>query len=251
MTDDCLQGALLIGAAGGIGRCVAELFRSRGIPVTGIDLAESPFADRPDYRHVRTDMAQTGSVDAVLDAIRGRPPCYVINVAGGAVAEEVAKAPHGGFAVETLERTMWSNLRTSLSAISIAEALAAESGGRNVSVTLCSSVNAVGNYQYPVYSASKGAVESLVRTESVPLGRKGIRINAIRLGTVVTETSTRLHGDTGNEHYEALLRLTALGRFVTVTEAAAAFVAAAADITGMTGAVITVDAGQSVPGGRD
>jgi NAD(P)-dependent dehydrogenase (short-subunit alcohol dehydrogenase family) len=82
------------------------------------------------------------------------------------------------------------------------------------------------------------------------LGVLGIRINCIRLGTVVTPVSLKLHGDENASHYDALRELTCLGRFVTLQQAALAFVAVAIDMAGMTGAVIPVDAGQSIPGLR-
>jgi NAD(P)-dependent dehydrogenase (short-subunit alcohol dehydrogenase family) len=241
--------ALVIGASGDIGGCVAELLCSRGIGVSGIDLKESPLSC-PGYSHACLDMSRPETIDEVLELTKDKLLSYVINVAGGAEPEELNKPAVTDFAIESLSETFSSNFKTSLAAIVIAKNLAGKSCSRDISVTLCSSVNAVGNYQYPIYSASKSIVESLVLTQAVPLGALGIRINAIRLGTVLTRASLGLHGEAGRGHYEPLLKLTSLARFVTVREAAVALAAAAVDITGMTGEVITVDAGQSIPGNR-
>ena len=250
MTAEPAPHALVIGASGGIGSRIAELLCSRGINVTGIDLCESSLTDQPGYSHACLDMSSPESVEQVRDLVRDLPLAYVINVAGGARPRELDKPGCWDFALDSLKETFDSNFKTSLASISIARGLAPASAGRDLSVTLCSSINAIGHYQYPIYSASKSAVESLVLTEAVPLGRQGIRINAIRLGTVVTSTSLRLHGGIGSGHYQPLLELTPLARFVTAEEAAVAFVAAGVDMTGMTGTVITVDAGQSIPGSR-
>jgi NAD(P)-dependent dehydrogenase (short-subunit alcohol dehydrogenase family) len=249
LTKELAQHALVIGASGGIGRCVAELLCVRGMNVIGIDLKESSLSC-PNYSHVQLDMSLSESVDEVINSARGRPVSYVINVAGGAEPRELDRTITTDFALESLEGTLSSNFKTSIAGIMIARRLASEAAHSDISVTLCSSINTVGNYQYPIYSAFKNAVESLVLSQAVPLGRQGIRINAIRLGTVVTEASLHLHSKAGSKHYEPLLRLASLARFVTIREAAVAFVSVAVDITGMTGEVITVDAGQSVPGHR-
>lgn len=242
--------ALVIGASGGIGSRIAQLLCSRGINVTGIDLRESAVTGQPGYSHACLDMSSPEAVDRVSALAGDLPFSYVINVAGGATPQELDKAGQQDFALDSLKETFDSNFATSLAAISVARSLTPAPAGRDLSVTLCSSINAIGNYQYPIYSASKSAVESLVFSEAIPLGRQGIRINAIRLGTVVTSTSLRLHGGLDSGHYQPLLKLTPLARFVTAEEAAVAFVAAGVDMTGMTGTVLTVDAGQSIPGGR-
>ena len=249
MIGELAPHALIIGAAGDIGGCVAELLCARGIGVTGIDLKESSFSC-PGYSHARLDMSRPETIDEVLALTKDKLLSYVINVAGGAEPKELNKPAVDHFALESLTETFSSNFKTSLAAIVIAKSLSGTFCSRDISVTLCSSVNAVGNYRYPIYSASKSTVESLVLTQAVPLGALGIRINAVRLGTVLTKASLSLHGESGTEHYEPLLKLTSLARFVTAREAAVAFVAAAVDITGMTGEVITVDAGQSIPGNR-
>jgi NAD(P)-dependent dehydrogenase (short-subunit alcohol dehydrogenase family) len=250
VTNELAPRALVIGASGDIGSCVSELLCSRGISVTGIDLKENLLIHQPNYSHIYLDMSLPESISQARNLTRDPPCSYVISVAGGVEAQELNKSGQADFAMESLEATYSSNFKTSLAAISITKSLVSVPVDRDISVTLCSSINAVGNYQYPIYSASKSAVESLVLSQAVPLGSRGARINAIRLGTVVTGTSLRLHGEARGEHYERLLKLTSLARFVTTREAAFAFVAAAVDMTGMTGVVIPVDAGQSIPGER-
>lgn len=249
MTDRMQHTAVVIGASGSIGSVIVEQLCRRELDVIGVDIAPASTQEKNNYRHIMCDFSKTRSVDKVLSAA-ARPPEYIINMAGGATSEEV-----DGHTIDSIDDIMFqttlaSNLVTSLSAIQMARRAARPDRAREVSLVLCSSINAVGNYQYPIYSASKAGVESLVYSQSASLGQLGIRLNCIRLGTVVTTASLQLHGDENAPHYTALRNLTCLGRFVTAQQAARAFVAAAVDMAGMTGVVIPVDAGQSVPGLR-
>jgi NAD(P)-dependent dehydrogenase (short-subunit alcohol dehydrogenase family) len=241
--------AIVIGAAGGIGKPIVELLCARELDVVGVDLVPSSIDKLINYQHVICDFASPDATNAILsmapDSVK-----YIINVAGGATSQEVDSQSDDAIDSGIVQETLTSNLATSLSTIRMARRVAQPNTDQEISLVLCSSINAIGNYQYPVYSASKGAVESLVHSQCVPLGTLGIRINCIRLGTVVTPVSLRLHGDQDAPHYDTLRELTCLGRFVTLHQAALAFVAVAVDMAGMTGAVIPVDAGQSVPGLR-
>jgi NAD(P)-dependent dehydrogenase (short-subunit alcohol dehydrogenase family)/spore coat polysaccharide biosynthesis predicted glycosyltransferase SpsG len=241
--------AIVIGAAGGIGKPIVELLCARELDVVGVDIVPSSINNIINYRHVICDFASPDAINATLSVAPGSVK-YIINVAGGATSQEVDGQSGDAIDSDIVQETLTSNLVTSLSTIRMARRIARPNTGQEISLVLCSSINAIGNYQYPVYSASKGAVESLVHSQCVPLGVLGIRINCIRLGTVVTPVSLKLHGDENASHYDALRELTCLGRFVTLQQAALAFVAVAIDMAGMTGAVIPVDAGQSIPGLR-
>jgi 3-oxoacyl-[acyl-carrier protein] reductase len=242
--------AVVIGAAGGIGSRVADLLCGRGIRVVGVDVSDPPAVQPGGYTHLNLDAATPEAVEAAFTAIASLPVRYIINVAGGATKDEVNQPDAFAFSNDVMRQTLDSNFSTSLTSIELAARLAAASPHRDMSLVLCSSINAIGNYDYPSYSAAKGAIESLLHSQCLPLGKLGVRINCVRLGTVVTQMARSLHGDESSTHFEHLLALTALGRFVTVDEAASSLVVVAVDLAGMTGAIIPVDAGQSVPGTR-
>lgn len=241
---------LVIGSSGGVGQaCVHELL-SRGCSVVGIDVVGFPVPSGPGYTHL---MADGSSLAVVQDALAAFPSVrHVISVAGGASSLEV-DAEADLISYDATSVTWTSNVVTSMVAM---DALATHISGlhgdahsADASVTLCSSINAIGNYHLPVYSAIKSAIEGLVASMTIPLGAKGVRINCVRLGTVVTEASLKLHSDAVG-HYERLKDQAALGRFVSDVEAATALVALAIDLTACTGATMTVDCGQSIPGPR-
>jgi len=101
------------------------------------------------------------------------------------------------------------------------------------------------------YTASKHAVLGLVRTAALDLGARGIRVNALGPGPVATAAlrerlQTRAAGG-GLPLQEALRQAaagTALGRMVTEDDVAGAALFLASDLSsGITGALLPVDAG--------
>jgi NAD(P)-dependent dehydrogenase (short-subunit alcohol dehydrogenase family) len=241
---------LVIGSSGGIGRVCVDQLLQRGHSVVGMDLVPFPGAADPGYTHLTADGSELAQVqDAFADFSDVR---HVINVAGGATPLEVG-AEAELISYGAMEETWKSNVETSLVAVDALawhmSGLRRAAGTADASVTLCSSINAIGNYSFPVYSAMKSAIEGLVTSMAIPLGAKGVRINCVRLGTVVTDASRKLHGDAVG-HYERLKDQSALGRFATDQEAAAALIALGLDLTGCTGVTMTVDCGQSIPGRR-
>ena len=101
------------------------------------------------------------------------------------------------------------------------------------------------------YTASKHAVLGLVRTAALDLGGHGIRVNAIGPGPVATEAfRERLApreaegGLTVEEAMRQAAAGTALGRMVTEDDVARAALFLASDLSsGVTGALVPVDAG--------
>jgi NAD(P)-dependent dehydrogenase (short-subunit alcohol dehydrogenase family) len=242
---------LVIGSGGGIGSAVVQKIVQMGRSVVAVDVKPSSLADHgADVRPYELDGADRSGLAKVLAS---NPDVrHVINVAGGALPAEI----DGEAALDevVLAETMRINFETCLSAIDavVCQVRSDTTGAvaeKSWSITLCSSINAVGSYSYPLYSASKSAIESLTSTMAVPLGQDGIRINCVRLGTVRTERSLDLHHNS-TTHYARLQEQTALGRFVSASEAAAAFVHLTVHLTGCTGTVLTVDCGQSIPGPR-
>lgn len=255
--DTTTGGVIVVGASGGIGSAVVDELSLRKIAVIGIDLRDHEpevIGTGGNYRHLTMDAARPETVSRLVAAAEGGDFRHIINVAGGATPEEV-REPSGSGANPTLfQETFAANWQTSINAIETAKLLArkarhASSHLPRFSVTLCSSINSIGNFNYPVYSASKAAVESLTSSMCIPLGELGIRVNAVRLGTVVTEASVSLHGES-DAHYQPLARLAALAGFPTTRQVAKVIAAVAADFECVTGAVITADNGQSIPGVR-
>jgi NAD(P)-dependent dehydrogenase (short-subunit alcohol dehydrogenase family) len=93
------------------------------------------------------------------------------------------------------------------------------------------------------YAAAKAAIEGLTRALAVEYGPRGIRANAVALGTVATERYDAAR------HDAEMARLHPLGRVAQPTEAAAAIVhLLSREASFITGATVPVDGGRAVLG---
>ncbi|HKR41953.1 MAG TPA: SDR family oxidoreductase [Paraburkholderia sp.] len=113
------------------------------------------------------------------------------------------------------------------------------------SVTLLSSLAAhaaVG--ELSAYSATKGAMDTLVRHFAVDLGPRGIRVNAVAPGVVQTDMSSFTRTDEGRD---MTLSLQAIKRLAEPDDIAAAITFLASDqARWTTGATLNVDGGSKL-----
>ena len=94
-----------------------------------------------------------------------------------------------------------------------------------------------------VYSATKGAINSMTRVLAKELAVKGIRVNAVAPGFIVTEMIDALPKEKAEEYLNAI----PMHRFGTAEEVAATVAMLASDACSyMTGQVITMDGGLSL-----
>jgi 3-oxoacyl-[acyl-carrier protein] reductase len=113
------------------------------------------------------------------------------------------------------------------------------------SVILLSSLAAhaaVGNLS--AYSATKGAIDTLVKYFAAALGEQGIRVNAVAPGVVPTDMSNFAKTEAGRDF---TLGMQALKRFATAEEIAAAILFLASDqAQWITGDILRVDGGSKL-----
>ncbi len=110
-------------------------------------------------------------------------------------------------------------------------------------IVFISSVNALGHYGNPAYSAAKAGLISYMKALAVERGRFGIRANAVCPGSVRTPAwDHRLQREP--ELLAKVLPHYPLGRMVTPDEVAqAAVFLSSSAASGITGATLNVDAG--------
>ena len=227
---------LVTGAAGAIGSATAEALRAAGHRVVGLDVEAGV-----ELRHDLLDTAGTERMLATEPALAGLR--HVVAVAGGPVEEEIGKLDPSEVPVDVFEASLRLNLLAQYALVRAAAArIEAESPDGDRSITLFSSINALRGYGMPGYSAAKAGLLGLVVALALPLGRRGLRINAITPGTVLTERS-RENYESAEDLSPRLIESTATGSETRAEDVAHA-VRAVLGLRRMTGQQLVVDGGQ-------
>lgn len=235
---------LVTGAAGAIGTATVLALRAEGHDPIGLDKLPAPAgSDAAGWiQHDLRDVAGTEEILAqspLLDGLR-----HVVAVAGGPTEEEVGRLDPADVPVETFAASVHLNLVAQYAILRAgADRLEAEAPDGDRSITLFSSINALRGYGMPGYSSAKAGLLGLVVSSALPLGRRGVRINAITPGTVITE---RFHHDYPNVEEQLGPRLVgaSASRRETRAEDVARAVVAILGLQQMTGRQLVIDGGQ-------
>lgn len=181
-----MECAIVTGASSGVGAATVEKFRSRGVDVIGIDVAES--SELVGHKEGRYDhlIGDAGEADTWAEAVARCDELY-----GGApsiVVFNAARLVMGS--VVSLEEQDWQdvfhvNVFGPARALKILiPAMAAAGGGSIVFVN--SSVGLFAEQNLAAYCTSKGAGLQLMRSVAADHARQGIRANAVCPGAIET-----------------------------------------------------------------
>src|SRR3954471_23460636 len=173
-----LQGkiAIVTGAASGIGKAAAALFRAEGAQVIAADMAQREGV-------VAADAGSEADVKRLVDtAVRdhGRLDIFFANAGiSGGLASIFEQSP------EDWEQILRVNLIGPFLAIKHAAPVMREGGGGSIICT-ASVAGIRAGAGGPAYSASKSGVISLVEVAATQLSGANIRVNAICPGLIET-----------------------------------------------------------------
>jgi NAD(P)-dependent dehydrogenase (short-subunit alcohol dehydrogenase family) len=252
MTDSAFRldnrGAIVVGAALGIGRAIAEAFAAAGARVACLDIDEPGagetarriVADGGSAFAIRCDVTSEASVAAAVDATFASvgPPRVLVN---GAAAREPT-----GTIVELApvdwNRALTINLTGAyLVSRAVIPAMAAAGGGSIIHIA--SQMGRVGASGRSVYCASKGALIQLAKVMAVDHARDGIRVNTLSPGAVETERIAFRYGSMDGARTRAV-PLHPIGRLGRPEEIARAALYLASDASSfMTGSDLLIDGG--------
>lgn len=245
------QTVVITGGSRGIGAATAKLAASRGHNIcfayrSDDDAAEQTVADcrqaGGNASAVKADIstvAGAAKLFATCDEHFGAPASLVNNA--GIIGQ---CTPVSGLTPETLQKTFEVNVFGAVYCIQ--EAIKRMStrndgtGGTIINISsIASRLGSPGEYVH--YAASKGALESLTIGLAKELGPDGIRVNAVRSGTVDTD----MHARDGNPDRPAMVAASApLGRVGTVEEIAKTILwLASTEATYTSGALLDVTGG--------
>jgi NAD(P)-dependent dehydrogenase (short-subunit alcohol dehydrogenase family) len=231
--------AVITGGTSGMGLATAKRFVAEGayVYIMGRRRTELEAAVKAIGRNVTGvagDVARLADLDTLYETVRAAKGHVDVVFANAGVGEV---APLGAISSEQYERIFGVNVRGTLFTVQKALPLMREGG----SIILTGSIAGVkGLPGFDVYSASKAAIRSFVRTWTVELKDRRIRANVISPGTIDTPILAGLPKD-------AIAQLVAtipMGRMGESEEIAnAALFLACADSSFVTGIELFVDGG--------
>jgi 3-oxoacyl-[acyl-carrier protein] reductase len=184
---------LVTGTRTGIGKALAEHFLERGDTVIGCSRRPSSI-EHPEYRHHEIDVTDAAQVRSMFRDVRRRFGYLdaLVNNAGTAVMNHFMMTPEKT-AREVFDLNFFAVLNCCREGAKLLQKSPAESAAiLNVSTV---AVPWALDGQL-VYSASKSAVEQLVRVMSKELAGSGIRVNGIGLPPVRTVLTRTLPPET-------------------------------------------------------
>jgi NAD(P)-dependent dehydrogenase (short-subunit alcohol dehydrogenase family) len=241
--------AVVTGAGEGQGRATALLLAREGAHVVAGDISgkQEDTAAQGDGRivPVQCDVSEADQVEAMIgEAVSRHGRLDILcNVAGIAL--------HNGLVEEespdTWDRVQDVNLKGIFLGIKYGAPAIVASGGGSIL-----NWGSIGGIIYsgmsPAYSASKAGVISLTRNAAVQYSPKGVRVNCICPGFVITPMIGKTTGPEGRERMIATMSAKSLlGRGTTAEEIAEVALWLSSEAAAfLTGVVLPVDGGWSI-----
>lgn len=232
--------AVITGAAQGIGKAIAAAFVAEGADLLLADI---------DAERLAATAAELGQEGMVIDVSRKAEIArlfarvterwgtldILVNNAGVTHAAELDDLTE-----EDFDRVLAINLKSALWATQEAARLM-DAGSAIVNMSSVNAVLAIPN-QIP-YAVSKSALKQLTNVTALALAPKGIRVNAIGPGSIMTEMLAGIMNDQAAE--DRILSRTPLGRCGEPAEVAAVAVfLACGESSYITGQTIYPDGGR-------
>jgi NAD(P)-dependent dehydrogenase (short-subunit alcohol dehydrogenase family) len=244
--------ALVTGAAQGIGKAIAAAFVAEGAEVLLVDRDAARLAETVaelGQEELVADVGQKAEIERIFARVAERWGSLdvLVNNAGVTHAAELDALTEEGF-----DRVMAINLKAALWGTQAA-ARVMQPGSAVINMSSVNAVLAIAN-QIP-YAVSKGALKQLTNVTALALAPKGIRVNAIGPGSIMTDLLKGIMTDRAAE--ERILSRTPMGRCGEPEEiAAVAVFLASSESSYITGQTIYPDGGRlglnyTVPVQRD
>ncbi|MER8072999.1 SDR family NAD(P)-dependent oxidoreductase [Streptomyces sp. NPDC094034] len=240
---------IVTGGGRGIGRAVTErLARESGrVAIFDVDASSGAHAAKElreaglDVTFLGVDVTDTAAVESavarVVDGL-GPPDVLVSNAA------LVRTTDFFTASADEIDEILSVNVRGGLVVGRTVARAMIDAGRTGAIVNMSSITSAQGSAEMTAYSASKGAVSAMTRSQAVALAPHGIRVNAVAPGTITTEKVAEIYAQETHLRRQVLSR-TPLRRLGSPAEVAAvvAFLASD-DASYLTGQVLFPDGGR-------
>jgi len=176
---------IITGGSSGLGRATAELMAAEGARVVIADVADDSgrrVAKEIGAKFMQVDVSDAASVDALVNGVRqeyGRLD-VMCNNAGVFLAAPIIDTTDAGFA-----RTVAVNFGGCFNGTRAAGRVMAAQGS-GVIINTASNGGSFVTEGMSVYCATKAAIIALSKAASMELAPKGVRVNTISPGTMLT-----------------------------------------------------------------
>lgn len=232
----------MTGTSSGLGAAIASCLALDGYFVVGISrrsvTAKDLGIEESSYTHIAFDLGEIGDIPHLVASIirqHGTPFALVNNAAIG--SDGLLPTMHNS----EIEELITVNITSPIVLTKyVSRAMLGAREGRIVSIS--SVVASTGYRGLSVYAATKAALQGFTRSLARDLGRRSITVNCIAPGFVDTPMSQGM----GDNNLKKIVSRAALGRFASSDEVAAGvkFLLGPSG-AGITGTVVTIDAGNS------
>jgi NAD(P)-dependent dehydrogenase (short-subunit alcohol dehydrogenase family) len=186
--------AIVTGGTSGIGETIVEMFVDEGAQVIVAARREAEgraLEKRLGVRFIPTDVSSEVDLKAMVDgAVQwfGRVDCLINNAGVPAPIASVTEME-----VATIDQILAVNVRgVMLATKHVAPVMLSQGAGSIVNIASIAAHR--GGISGHIYTASKGAVLAFTRSTAAELGEKGIRVNSISPGAIVTGIFGKLAG---------------------------------------------------------
>ncbi len=178
--------AIVTGGTSGIGESVAKAFVAEGANVVIVGRREEEgraLEKQIGVRFVRADVANEADVEAMVGRTLewfGRLDCLVNNAGIPSPMISITETD-----AAAIDQVLAVNVRGVILGVKHAARVMLRDGSGSV-INIGSVAGHRGGLSAHVYSAAKGAVSAFTRSAAAELGEKGIRVNCISPGAIVT-----------------------------------------------------------------
>jgi 3-oxoacyl-[acyl-carrier protein] reductase len=243
------RSVVVTGGSKGIGRGIAEAFARAGARVlvvardeAGLSAAATELrAAGGDVEHVAADVSRPEGCARMAEVAVDRFGGIDVLCANAGVFPD---RPLAELTEADLDLVLGVNVKGTIFAVTACLPALSASGRGRIVVTSSITGPITGFPGWAHYGASKAAQLGFLRTAAIELAPRGITVNAVLPGNVLTEGLAGM----GEEYLAGMARAVPLGRLGTVADIGNTALFLATDEAGyITGQTIVVDGGQVLP----